>query len=220
MSEGPGRGRGERGSITSKRSFDGCEEEKKESSPKKHSKTSKIVRQPGESILLDTWEENETEAIAILMENFVRSKEEAKMVLKVCRRVKPDDPALFVTFGDADRIHQALSQPGPGRPCPPGADANASYDALKQWVMDKIPTGARTGAVLVSGAANAVAFGNLSQAEFNVISTQITFHPNNFAWVAAIRANGLSCGLVLQVTGTGVGAATVAKLASTIFFDD
>ena len=74
----------------------------------------------------------------------------------------------------------------PDRPCPPGADANASYDALKQWVMDKIPTGARTAAVLVSGAANAVAFGNLSQAEFNEISTQITFHPNNFAWVAAI----------------------------------
>ena len=73
MSEGPGRCRGERGrrtlasSITSKRSFDGCEDEKKESLPKKHAKTSKIIRQPGESILLDAREENETEAIAILM---------------------------------------------------------------------------------------------------------------------------------------------------------
>ena len=146
-------------------------------------------------------------------------REEANMVLKVCQRLKPDDPALFVTFGDVHRIHQALSQPGPGRPCPPGADANASYDALKQWVMDKIPTGARTAAVLVSGAANAVAFGNLSEAEFNEISTQITFLPNNFAWVAAIRANGLSCGLVLQGDRYWGGSCYSCQAChSTIFF--
>ena len=187
----------------------------------KQAKSSKVFRQPGESILLDTHLENEAEAVAIIMENFVRSEEEAKLVWKASHRLQPDDPALFVSFGDANRIHQALLTPGPGNPCPLGIDARASYDALKQWVTDKLPTGDRTAAVLMSGIeANAVAFGNLSQAEFNALATQITFLPDDFAWVAAIRANRLSCGSVLQMTGTGVGEATVAKLASTIFFDD
>jgi hypothetical protein len=196
------------------------EDEEKEASPsdttKKRSKTG--VR--GIPLTLNVQSENEANSITLLVDNFAISHHQAKIVLKACRMLQPEDPAIFVSFRDAPHIHQALSLPGPGRPCQPGNDAIESFNALKTWVQSKLPTGNQTKALLISGGASAVAFGNLSQAEYNAVIPTLIHHPNDFTWAAGIRTQGLSCGAMLCMTGTGVGVATVAKLPSTIFFDD
>ena len=198
------------------------EEEKKISSPRDNAfKDSKQRTCPrGRPLVLNVREENETEARTLLVNNFGVSENEAKIILATCRLLEPEDPAMFVSFRDAARVHEALSLPGPGKPCPAGADADASFRALKDWVDSLLPTDRDSKAVLISGGANAVAFGNLAQAEYNEILPVITHHPDDFTWVAAVRAARLSCGKVLTMTGTGVEAATIANLPSTIFFDD
>lgn len=210
-------------SSSEKRKLDDIvdDEEKKDSSPSDATtKRSKKGSVRGAPLTLNVQSENEDNAVTLLVENFSITPPQANIVLKACRRLQPEDPAVFVSFRDAERVHQALSLPGPGRPCQPGNNANASFNALKTWVESKLPTGNQTKALLISGGENAVAFGNLSQAEFNAIFPTITHLPDNFAWVAAVRAQRLSCGCVLSMTGTGVGVATVAKLPSTVFFDD
>jgi hypothetical protein len=197
------------------------DEEKKDSTPS-DARTKRIRkdRRRGYSLTLNVQSDNEDNAVALLVDNFPITAPQARIVVEVSRMLEPEDPAIFISFQAADRIHNALSVAGPGRPCQPGANPAASFNALKAWVEGKLPQARSTKAQLISGGQTAVAFGNLSQDESSEICNDITHLPDDFTWVAEIRRLRLSCGGALVMTGSGVGTATVAKLPSTVFFDD
>lgn len=192
-------------------------EKKKDTSP---SESRRAKKEKGSPLTIH-WLEGEGEAAVVLLaEHFSIPEAHATIVVQACRRLLPENSAIFASYASADRIHQALSLPGPGRPCEPGVDAEASFQNLKAWFRSKLPVGEGTKAKLISAGENGDAFSNLSQDEFLQVSPQITFQPEDFAWLVAVRSHRFSCGGVLVMTGTGVGQATIGKYPSTFFFDE
>ncbi|KAL7580665.1 hypothetical protein ACA910_002178 [Epithemia clementina (nom. ined.)] len=177
----------------------------------------------GAPLTLDVVHDEES-AIQFVSERFGLCTEHSRAVIQeCCRKLRPDDFAMFFCYRDADRIHQALSlnHPAGPRPCAPGTTADESKENLQAWVRGLMPTGNGTKSTLVLAGPNGDVIRNLTIHEYNTILPQVTFHPADFSWVAAIRVAGLSCGKVLTMTGSGVlGEVSMGKLASTIFFDE
>lgn len=92
-------------------------------------------------------------------------------------------------------------------------------DNLKAWVNGLLPTGISNKATIVSAGTNGDAFSNLSVDEFNVVSAQITHHPNDFTWVAAIRKANFVVRGCTDNDWLGCGASFGGKTCFHHFFD-
>lgn len=108
--------------MNRKRDAADFEEEKKTPSPSAQKTSNNKCRttEKGAPLTLDVVQD-EAKAVKIVANRFGIPIEHAEAVITECRKLLPDDPAVFVCYQTADRIHQALTIPGPGRPCRPGA---------------------------------------------------------------------------------------------------
>ena len=88
--------------------------------------------------MMNVQEDSGTNAISLLVENLPAFCAQARNRFESMPNASTLRSTILISFWDPERIHQALSLPGPGRPCQPGAIAVKSFGALRAWIEGQV----------------------------------------------------------------------------------
>jgi len=161
------------------------------------------------------------DAVNLVMEVFEKSEEESEAIVNLAATLRPDDPAVFITFARGTDIRNSLLSEFAGvnaavnRPCLPGNNGNQALENLKTWVRNQLPG---TNETVQESTPQGLAIGNLTSDEYSALALALSFNvPPANQWGIANAANQRSLGGLIGVTGTGRGSASIGIMPSNGF---